>query len=222
MNCLRNALGLAALILLPLVAQDKSLLEREPSGWVDVMPNARLNGWTRLIIPKTTADRAAQWHREGDLLICDGDGGHDWIRYDEPLEDFVFHVEYKYRPVEGNPRYNSGIFVRNTADYSRWYQAQIGPGGGFLFGIAETPDGKPSRVNLRDQLKEDRLKPAGEWNVVEVTARGRSLSVWANGAVVSEWNECPVLKGHIGLEGEGFAIEFRNLKVKKLPKTQVQ
>lgn len=65
-------------------------------------------------------------------------------------------------------------------------------------------------------MKEDRVKPPGEWNVFEVTARGPVLTVWANGAVVSEWRECPVRRGHIGLEGEGFRIEFRNLKVKRL------
>lgn len=222
MNCLHKTVALAALIFsIPAAAQEKSLLEREPAGWADVMPGPKMEGWTRLLIPKSAADNAAQWQRKGDLLICEGDGGHDWLRYDEPLEDFVFHVEWRFRPLDGNPRYTSGIFVRNTADYSRWYQAQAGPGGGFLFGIGEK-DGLPTRVNLREQLKQDRIKPAGEWNTFEVTARGPMLTVWANGAVVSEWNECPVLKGHIGLEGEGFPVEFRNLKLKKLRGAKVQ
>lgn len=216
MNCLRNAAALAALCLLPLAAQEKSALERDPKGWTDVMPNAKLTGWTRMMIPSSLDMGSAQWVREGNLLICKGDGGHDWIRYDQPLEDFILHVEWRFKPLEGNPRYNSGIFVRNTADYSRWYQAQVGPGGGFIFGIGEE-NGQPKRVNLREQLKEDRLKPAGEWNTIEVTAVGPKLSVWANGATVSEWDQCPVLKGHIGLEGEGFHIEFRSLKLKKLP-----
>lgn len=216
MNFWTNTLLAAALAALPLAAQQKGLLEREPSGWTDVMPGAKLEGWTRLKIKAEAEDSGRQWQRQGDILLCQGDGGHDWLRYDTPLEDFVFHAEFRFTPLEGNPRYNSGIFVRNTADYSRWYQAQIGPGGGFLFGIGEE-NGQAKRFNLREQLKEDRIKPPGEWNVIEVTAKGSTLSVWANGAVVSQWDQCPVRRGHIGLEGEGFRIEFRNLKVKRLP-----
>lgn len=215
MNFWTNCLLASALAALPLAAQQQSLLERDPSGWTDVMPGPKLEGWTRLKIKSEAEDSHRQWQRNGDILLCAGDGGHDWIRYDTPLEDFVFHAEFRFTPLEGNPRYNSGIFVRNTADYSRWYQAQVGPGGGFLFGIGEE-NGEPKRFNLRDQLKEDRMKAPGEWNVFEVTAQGPRLTVWANGAVVSEWDQCPVRRGHIGLEGEGFRIEFRNLKIKRL------
>lgn len=221
MNYLTNSMLAAVLLAAPAVPQEKSLLEREPAGWVDVMPGPKLAGWTRLKIKAEAEDGARQWQRQGDILLCAGDGGHDWIRYDTPLEDFVFHVEFRFTPLEGNPRYNSGVFARNTADYSRWYQAQVGPGGGFLFGIGEE-NGEPKRFNTRDQLKADRIRPAGEWNVMEVTARGPALSVWANGAVVSEWDQCPVRRGHIGLEGEGFRIEFRNLKVKRLGASPVQ
>ena len=108
------------------------------------------------------------------------------------------------------------MFVRNSADYGSWFQAQVGPAGGFIFGVGEV-NGERKRVNLRESLKEDRIKPAGEWNTVEVTAQGAKLTSWVNGAVVSEWDQCPLLKGHIGLEGEGFKIEFRNLKLKNLP-----
>lgn len=221
MNFWTNSIFAAALLAAPAAAQQPSLFEREPQGWVDVMPGAKLEGWTRLKIKSEAEDSARQWQRNGEILLCGGDGGHDWIRYDTPLEDFVFHAEYRFTPLEGNPRYNSGVFVRNTADYSRWYQAQVGPAGGFLFGVGEE-NGEPKRFNTRDQLKGDRTKPAGEWNVIEVTARGPVLSVWLNGAVVSEWDQCPVRRGHIGLEGEGFRIEFRNLKVKRLASGPVQ
>ena len=216
MSFFRSAIIVAALAALPAAAQEKSALEREPRGWTDVMPNATLEGWTRMMIPTTAAMGPEQWRREGELLVCEGNGGHDWIRYDQPLENSIFHVEFRFTPLEGNPRYNSGVFVRNTADYSSWFQAQVGPAGGFIFGVGEE-NGQRKRVNLRDSLKEDRIKPAGEWNTVEVTAQGPKLSSWVNGAVVSEWDQCPVLKGHVGLEGEGFKIEFRNLKLKRLP-----
>jgi hypothetical protein len=46
-------------------------------------------------------------------------------------------------------------------------------------------------------------------------ARGRTLSLWVNGAVTSEI-AVDVPRGHFGLEAEGWRIEFRNLKTKPL------
>jgi glycyl-tRNA synthetase alpha subunit len=61
------------------------------------------------------------------------------------------------------------------------------------------------------------MKRAGEWNTVEVTAHGQTLTVWFNGADVSQFTECKVPTGYIALESEGYPIEFRNLKLKELP-----
>lgn len=38
----------------------------------------------------------------------------------------------------------------------------------------------------------------------------------SNGAVTCQFGDCGLEKGHFGLEGEGYLIEFRNLKVKEL------
>ena len=62
-----------------------------------------------------------------------------------------------------------------------------------------------------------RVKPAGEWNTLEVTARGKTLTLWVNGAVTCQFDDCGMAQGRVGLEGEGYRIEFRNLKVKALP-----
>jgi hypothetical protein len=60
-----------------------------------------------------------------------------------------------------------------------------------------------------------RVRAAGEWNVYELVARGRSLSLWVNGAFTSEIT-VDVPRGHFGLEAEGWRIEFRSLKIKPL------
>jgi hypothetical protein len=77
-------------------------------------------------------------------------------------------------------------------------------------------NGKPGRVNLRDKMTENRVTPAGEWNTYEIRAVGRTMTLWVNGAVVNEYTECEVPRGHVGLEAEGYRIEFRNVKLKQL------
>ena len=137
---------------------------------------------------------------------------------DKEIGDGVFHFEFCYTKIEGKTGYNSGAYVRNSKDGAIWHQAQFGDGGiGYLFGETPTADGKKKFFNLAGQVKDRRVKPVGEWNTFEVTARGKMLTLWVNGAVVCRFENCGQEKGRVGVEGEGYRIEFRNLKVKELP-----
>jgi hypothetical protein len=197
----------------------RSALDTDPSGWLDILPVTNLEGWYRVPVPPTGKLGREQWHVDSarKVLICDGDGGHDMLLYKQDLGDSVFHFEFCYTKIEGKTGYNSGAYVRNSADGAVWHQAQFGDAkDGFLFGETPTPDGKRKFFSLAKQVTDMRIKPAGDWNTLEVTARGKTLTLWANGAVTCQFNDCGALQGKVGLEGEGYRIEFRNLKVKKL------
>jgi hypothetical protein len=191
-----------------------SLLESEPAGWTSVQPGPDLAGWTRLPWPATASLGPQQWSVDAASghLVCDGKGGHDWLRHDRELGDAAFHVEWRFTPVEGADRYNSGVLARTAADLSAWHQAQVGLKGGFLFG-ATPVSGVVKRVTQEPAAA--RIRPPGEWNTYELVARGSTLSLWVNGAFTSEVT-VEVPRGHFGLEAEGWRIEFRNLKVKRL------
>jgi hypothetical protein len=191
-----------------------ALLESEPSGWTSVQPGPGFAGWTRLPWPATAALGPPQWSVDPATghLVCDGKGSHEWLRLDRDLGDAAFHVEWRFAPVDGADRYNSGVLARTAADLSVWHQAQVGLAGGFLFGATRV-EGVLKRVTQGPAAL--RVRPAGEWNTYEVVARGRVLSLWVNGAVTSEIAiDAP--RGHFGLEAEGWRIEFRNLKTKLL------
>ncbi|RPJ80998.1 MAG: DUF1080 domain-containing protein, partial [Acidobacteria bacterium] len=153
----------------------------------------------------------------GQVLICEGEkAGHEMFRHAAEWGDHIVHVEWRFTRLEGEKPYNSGIYVRTGPDGAIWHQAQTGPSGGFLFGNTLV-NGAPQRVNLRKTMTENRVRPAGEWNTYEIRAVGKTIGLWVNGTVTSEFKECDVEKGHVGLEAEGFRIEFRNLKVKRVP-----
>ncbi len=129
----------------------------------------------------------------------------------------VFHVEFRYTPVTtGAKNYNSGIYTRNSADATIWHQAQAGHGsGGFLFGETGVAPGTPlTRFNLSKEA-EKREKPAGEWNTFELGCRANIIWLWVNGRLTCQFSKCGNLAGHVGLEAEGYRIEFRNVKLKK-------
>ena len=205
-----------------LVAADPtpSALEADPSGWVDRMPSAELKGWSRVPVPPGGPLGRPQWHVEesGKVLVCDGDGGHDMLLCDREFSDAVFHVEFRYTKIEGKTGYNSGAYVRNSKDGALWHQAQFGDAkDGFLFGETPGADGKKKFFITKKDVTDGRVKPAGEWNTLEITARGKVLTLWVNGAVTCQFGDCGNPRGLVGLEGEGYRIEFRNLKVKELP-----
>jgi hypothetical protein len=201
----------------------KSALESDPQGWHDILPAADLSDWYRVSVPPNVKLGREQWHVDAarSVLICDGDGGHDMLLTSKEYADAIFHFEFRYEKIEGRTGYNSGAYVRNSKDGAFWHQAQFGDAqDGYLFGETKTTDGGKKFFNTRNEVKENRVKPAGEWNTFEVTASGQTLTLWVNGAVTCQYRNCGVSQGHLGLEGEGYRIEFRNLKVKPLTATK--
>jgi hypothetical protein len=49
-----------------------------------------------------------------------------------------------------------------------------------------------------------------------IAAAGKQITLWVNGAVTSELKECDVPRGFIGLEAEGYRVEYRNVQVKAM------
>ncbi|HYO80458.1 MAG TPA: DUF1080 domain-containing protein [Bryobacteraceae bacterium] len=198
--------------------ESRSALEADPRGWRDLTP---AKNWKRVPIPSTAALQSEnQWRydRNLGLLICTGDKGHELLRSNREYKDFILHVEWRFRRAEGKeqPRYNSGVMVRSSADGEHFVQAQVG-GGPNAWLFADYPvDGKKQRTNLRDSITAERVRPAGEWNVYELTVRGSAVSLWVNGATVGSYDKVPAERGYIGVEAEGFYIEWGNIRMKEL------
>lgn len=194
-----------------------ALADGGTAEWADILPPADLHGWTRIPIPPVDGLKPKlQWRVDTaqHVLICSGDGGHEWLRYDQELGDFNFQVDWRFTPRgPDEKRYNSGIGIRLSKYGEIWYQAQTGLGGGYLFG-ENFADGGIQKFNLSKQMKENRVKAAGEWNHYEITAHGDQLVLAVNGMVVNELSGVGLKRGYLGLEAEGFEVTFRDLKLK--------
>jgi hypothetical protein len=215
--------GLSLAILTALLAargaepdDSKSALQQDPTGWIDLLVRKDLKNWTRVPIPPASQLRNKNaWSMDADTnnLVCDGAGIHEMLLYNEEFGDGIFHVEWRFKKIDGKKGYNSGVYVRTSADGAIWHQAQVGNKDvGYLFGDTLVA-GKTKRVKMDDR-KPQRGKEAGEWNTYEVACKGKQMILWINGAVTATWNDCEVPKGHVGLEAEGWYIEFRNVKFK--------
>ena len=68
-------------------------------------------------------------------------------------------------------------------------------------------------LNLTDNSE----KPLGEWNVMVIEARGRTLKVWVNGDLVNEGFNSTADRGQIAIQAEGAEVEFRRVQIGPLP-----
>ncbi len=198
--------------------ETKSALETEPTGWIDLLDVDNWQLWKRVPLPpgsKLRPNSPWTFHRDTHTLHCDGVGLHEMFLFDNEYGDGVFHVEWRFKKIEGKKGYNSGVYVRNSPNGAIWHQAQVGSlNVGHLFG--DTPvDGKVKRFRADSKVKQ-RGKEAGEWNIYEITCKGPIITLWINGAVTAEWTTCQVPRGYLGLEAEGFYIEFKNLRFKEM------
>ena len=158
--------------------------------------------------------QVAQWHIDNGKrqIVCDGNGGHEWLRFNHELTNFTFHVKWRFTPVTTpNPKYNSGVFFRNNLDGSIWHQAQTSQAGGYIFGLTPV-DGKPTRFNLQKDMTENRVKPVGQWNTFDIRCVGDTCTLAVNGKVVNTV-KVGLGKGYVGLEAEGYQITFKDFRL---------
>lgn len=165
---------------------------------------------------------------EDGSMICKPGGN---IFTEKEYSDFVFRFEFKLTPGA-----NNGVGIRAPLEGNAAYEGME---------IQILDDRHPKYKDIHEYqahgsiygvvpAKRDHLKPAGEWNTEEITAKGNHITVVLNGVTIVDADiakasengtldgaEHPGLKntnGHIGFLGHGDRIEFRNLRVKDLAK----
>jgi len=154
--------------------------------------------------------------------------------YEKPLENFILALDFKI-----SPRCNSGVFVR-TAPLTPRPGKDVGFNG-IEIAIDDTrAAGFHDTGAIYDLVKTSKnaMKPAGEWNHLQITSNRNLLEVEVNDEQVSrinfdEWpepNKRPdgsmhkfdvaykshPRKGYVGLQDHGSDCWYRNIKLKTL------
>ena len=80
---------------------------------VSMFPGDYELAWTRVAIPPTNPlYKVNQWHiKPGEReIVCDGNRGHEWLRFNRELANFDFKVEWRFTPVADAPLQRWRIF----------------------------------------------------------------------------------------------------------------
>jgi hypothetical protein len=203
-------------------------------------------------IPPDEANAILRKH--GSAGFTDVFNGKDFTGWAGPLENY----EVKDGAIVCRPKKGGNIYTREVyADFAARVEYRLPPGGNNGLAIRYPGKGRPSEVAMCEvQVLDDDapkyrrldprqyngsvygmvpahrgyLRPAGEWNFLEVTVRGPAIWVELNGTRIVEADVSKVTKfmgdrahpgkdrtsGHFGFCGHNDPVAFRLVQIKRL------
>jgi hypothetical protein len=194
--------------------------EEKLEGFVPLFNGRDMAGWT---------ENTTGYYAKDGKMICDPTKAGGNVYTSDQYGDFMMRFEFKLTAGA-----NNGLAIRAPLGGDAAYK-------GMEIQILE--DSHPKYAKLKPYqfhgsvygvvpAKRDCLKPVGEWNFEEVTAKGRQVTVKVNGKTIvdadldkastpetMDHRDHPGLKrdkGHIGFCGHGDYLEFRNIRIKPL------
>lgn len=172
------------------------------AGWnVLYDKGSNLNGWTLV--------GDANWRIQDEALQA------DYLRGPQPsyLVSKTTYADYQIRAEFWvDSQTNSGIFIRCQDP------AKIGADNCYEVNIWDTrPDPTYGTGSIVDVAKVSPMPRAGgQWNVMEITAQGDSLTVKLNGVVTASARNSKLAKGHIALQYGSGVVKFRQVLIKPI------
>jgi hypothetical protein len=139
------------------------------------------------------------------LLVTTG-APRGYVRTSDVYDNFVFHVEVRY-VASGN----SGVlaYVQRDEVWPRAIECQLYQGHmGRIFPIL-------GAYLEGGEMIHEAVKPVGEWNTFEVYSEEGRIATVLNGILIGIGSDANPRIGHIALQSEGVAAEFRNIKVRR-------
>lgn len=223
---MRHLLGLTIVVSAVFGLSVSPLRAEEAAEFISLFNGRDFDGWVIDGPPAgiTRPDGGPVWSVRDGEIVCEGNRW-SFLRYErQRFDDFSLHVEFLM-----GPKGNSGVGVRtgpvdmaavkSTRPSCFAYEIQL------LDDNGEPPSPFSSGSLYRYVApKENAIRPAGEWNTLEVTCRGPLIEVVLNGRTVQSFDQSMLdetsqkpLVGHVCLQNHGHAVRFRDVRVRPLP-----
>jgi 3-keto-disaccharide hydrolase len=195
------------------------LQKRDDGGFESVFNGKDFTGW---------GGPTDEYEINDGALACKaGQGGTIYTR--KVYSDFVARLEFKLPPGG-----NNGLAIRypgsGDAAYVGMCEVQVLDDTADKYGKLDSRQYHGSAYGMVASHR-GYLRPVGEWNSQEVTVKGPTIKVELNGATILDADLSDVTdfmgnhphpgkdrsSGHFGLAGHTDPVQFRNIRVKKLP-----
>jgi Domain of Unknown Function (DUF1080) len=205
-------------------------------GFTPLFNGKDLSGWVYGQRADGTENRTGKGYQvEGGVLFTTKEDGGNLYTAKE-YSDFVLRFEFKL-----TENANNGIGIRAPLQGDAAYlgiEVQVLDDSGSEYRNLRPAQYHGSVYQMFPATR-GHQKPVGEWNVEEITAKGRQITVKLNGITITDGNLDEVkddavlakhrdltkpegsrgianTRGHIGFLGHGTRVEFRNIRIKEL------
>jgi sugar phosphate isomerase/epimerase len=196
------------------VRATRDLLLRVRAGQQKCQPifNGRnLDGWRVIEGGEWTIADGVLTGRNGRKWTTNPELTGSWLCTEKSYQDFSLELQYAI-----NERGNSGVFFRAATEKNpafTGYEMQI-------LDAAGRPPSKTGATSIYDTVgpTQNRVRPAGQWNTVTITAKGPHIEFEMNGEKVLEAELTRSLQGRIGLQNhdDRAVVKFRNIRLAEL------
>lgn len=183
-----------------------------------------LTGWTHYLWDSagkkqdTTTPMSAVWSVENGELVCQGRP----VGYIRTVKDYAnYRLSLEWQWPAGGKGGNNGVLVHTSTPnalgpWPKSIEVQLASGNAGDFWVIgttlEVPDVEKRREGRRHlNLTDGSEKPFGEWNKMEIVAKGDEIIVHVNNELVNHATRCSETKGAISLQSEGAPVRFRNI-----------
>jgi len=163
---------------------------------------------------------ANTWSERDGLLICSGNPkGYAYSR--EDFSNFTLRCEYRFvspaQPpdLEAANKFNTGFMIHIQEPHKVW-PASLEVQGRFDEMAAIKSNGGVPPLTIQDdqEAREGVRIPVGQWNAIEIISHNGALTAILNGLPVCSSMAGELKSGRLGLQSEGFEVEFKHLRVK--------
>ncbi|HKS35645.1 MAG TPA: DUF1080 domain-containing protein, partial [Verrucomicrobiae bacterium] len=204
---------------IPAEEANAMLQKRDDGGFESIFNGKDFTGW---------GGPTDEYEVKDGALVCKaGQGGTIYTR--KVYSDFVARFECKLPPGG-----NNGLAIRypgsGDAAYVGMCELQVLDDTADKYGKLDPRQYHGSAYGMVASHR-GYLRPAGEWNSQEVTVKGSTIKVELNGTTILDTDLSEVTdfmanhphpgkdrgSGHFGLAGHTDPVQFRNLRIRKLP-----
>jgi hypothetical protein len=189
--------GICALQVIPGARADELNDDEKQADFISMFNGQDFTGWRFTEAEEPTQPK--NWSIAEGVIKLSG-GGSPHLATEREYADF--EMRFQWRALRD--KYNGGFFIRSGKNLGQ-NQLNLAHGGegnvigGKVVGAKAVPD-------LQN--------PAGQWNEWRVLVVGDKVTFWCNDKLAWEGTGLSPVKGYIGLQAEGAALEFRNLRIR--------
>lgn len=171
-----------------------------------------------IAFPAAKAGDGETWSAEGSTIICTGKP-RGYAYTNKSYGNFTLRLEYRFAAPDDGTKpddSNTGFLIYISGDHKVWPVClEVQGKHSEMAGIKSNSRDVIIEIEDNESARETARRPVGEWNRIEIVSKDGALTSILNGTQICQSVAGELQAGPLGLQSEGFAVEFRNVRIRE-------